>query len=308
MLVLAASAAIAQPWPTKPITIVIPQQAGSNSDGVIRPMGPLLQEILGQPIVFENRPGANGMIGAEYVARAKPDGYTLLLGASSVLVANAGLYKKVPYDPIKDFQPVAGVGRTSMMLVARSDFPAKTIDELVHYVKSAAKPVNVAYGSSTAQIAIALFSSSAGVRVNPIPYKGTPQLLTDLFGGVVQVGVVDVASAGAHLKSGRLVGLAITDAQRAASAPEVATLAERYPNATLISWTGLVAPKGTPPDVVDKIYQAVKVASADPEVNKRYATANITPSLLSPQELAKTLRDDLPRWEALMRAAGIERE
>ena len=308
MLVGAACIAWGQAWPTRPITIVIPQQAGSNSDGVVRPMAPVLQQLLGQPIVFENKPGANGMIGAEYVAKAKPDGYTLLLAASSVLVANAGLYKKIPYDPVRDFEPVAGLGRTSMMLVARSDFPAKNLDDLVRYIKSAGQPINMAYGSSTAQIAIALFASATGTKVNTIPYKGTPQLLTDLFGGVVQIGVVDVASATAHLQAGKLIGLAITDAKRVASAPEVPTLSERYANATLISWTGLVAPRGTPPDIIEKVHQAAMSASADPEVNKRYATTNITSSPLSPQELAKAIKDDLPRWDALMRSAGIERE
>lgn len=298
----------AQQYPSRPTTIVIPQQAGSNSDSVVRPMIPFLQEALGQPVIVDNRAGANGMIGAEYVARAKADGYTLLLAASSVFVANSHMYKKLAYDPVKDFRPIVGLGRTSMMFMARPDFAAKTLDEFIAYAKSQPQPLNVAYGSSTAQVAIAMLASASGVKLNPIPYKGSPQLLTDLMGGTIQVGVVDVASGSSYIKSGRAVGLAITDSSRSSFVPQVPALSEKYPGVALVSWTALVAPAGTPDEVIKVWHEAVRKSIDRPEVLERFASSGVTPSLLAPAVLEKTIRDDLVRWGALMRSAGIEKE
>jgi tripartite-type tricarboxylate transporter receptor subunit TctC len=297
-----------QTYPSKPITIVVPQQAGSFSDSVIRPMLPSMQELLGQPLVIDNKAGANGVIGAELVARARPDGYTLLLAASSVFVTNANLYKKLSYDPVKDFRSVASLGRVSMMYVARPDLPVRNIDELIAYAKAQGRPLDIAYGSSTAQLAIALLGSAAGLKFNPIPYKGSPQLLTDLLGGTVQIGVVDVASGTSHVKAGRLRALATTDSARSTYLPDVPGLAERFPGATLVSWIGLVAPAGTPDEVIRTLYDAVRQSIDKPEVARRFAAASATAALSSPAELDRTIRDDIASWGALMRAAGIERE
>lgn len=303
-----AVGAHAQKFPSKPITIIVPQQAGSFSDNVIRPLLPGLQEALGQPVVIENKAGANGIIGAEIVARAKPDGYTLLVAASSVFVTNANLYKKLSYDPVKDFRSIASLGRVSMMFVTRSDFPAKTVDQLIAYAKTQGKPIDIAYGSSTAQLAIALLGSVSGVTFNTIPYKGSPQLLTDLLGGTVQIGVVDVASGTPHVKSGKVRALATTDSQRSPFLPDVPGLGEHFPGATLVSWNGLVAPAGTPDDVVKKLYDAVRKAMNKPEVVMRYNRAFVTASLSTPAELDKTIKDDIVKWGQLMHVAGIEKE
>lgn len=298
----------AQSYPTRPITIIVPQQAGSYSDNLVRPIAAALQEELGQPVVIENKPGANGIIGVEAAARAKPDGYTLLLSASSVFVSNAGLYKKLSYDPVKDFRSVAGLSNVSMMYVARSDFPARNVDDLLSYAKRAGKPIDVAYGSSTAQLAISLLSSASGVAFNAIPYKGSPQVTSDLLGGVVQVAVVDMASGASFVNSGRLNALATTDTGRNAFLPDVPPLAERFPGAALVSWTGLAAPTGTPDEVVRILYAAVRKSLEKPEVTRRLATVSISPALMAPEVLDNTIRDDIPRWTALMRSAGIERQ
>ena len=309
-LVLAASSfeAAAQAWPARPITIIVPQQAGSYSDNMIRPVAVAMQEQLGQPVIIENKPGANGVIGAEAGARAKPDGYTLLLSASSVFVSNAGLYKKLSYDPVKDFRSVAGLSKISMMFVARPDFPARTVDELVARAKASGQPLHVAVGSSTAQLAVALLSAASGVPFQAIPYKGSPQVTTDLLGGVVPLAVVDVASGAAFIKSGRMVGIATTDSARNGFLPEVPTIAERFPGATLVSWTGLAAPAGTSDDVVRTLHEAVRKSLERADVQQRLAASSITPALMTPAVLDRTLREDLPRWAALMRAAGIEKE
>lgn len=308
MLALPTLDTAAQSYPTRPITIIVPQQAGSYSDNLMRPIAAALQEELGQPVVIENKPGANGIIGVEAAARAKPDGYTLLLSASSVFVSNAGLYKKLSYDPVKDFRSVAGLSNVSMMYVARSDFPARNVDDLLSYARRAGKPIDVAYGSSTAQLAISLLSSVSGVAFNAIPYKGSPQVTSDLLGGVVQVAVVDMASGASFVNSGRLNALATTDTGRNAFLPDVPPLAERFPGAALVSWTGLAAPTGTPDEVVRILYAAVRKSLEKPEVTRRLATVSISPALMAPEVLDNTIRDDIPRWTALMRSAGIERQ
>ncbi len=313
-LLLAAAAACCGParaqtsYPTRPVTIVVPQQPGSFSDNVIRPLLPALQEALGQPVLIDNKAGANGIIGAEAVARARPDGYTLLLAASSVFVTNYHLHKRLSYDPVNDFRGIASLGRVSMMYVARADFPAGTVEELVALARSQNRAIDVAHGSSTAQLAISLLATATGTQFNPIPYKGSPQVLTDLQGGTVSVAVVDAASGAAHVKAGRLRALATTDSQRSPFLPDVPGLAERYPGATLVSWNGLVAPAGTPDAVVQRLYEAVRKAMDRPEVATRYAAAAVTPSLSTPAQLDQTVRDDLVQWGRLMQAAGIEKQ
>lgn len=300
--------ATAQTWPSRPITIIVPQSAGSYSDNMIRPVAASLQELLGQPIVIDNKPGANGIIGADAAARAKPDGYTLLLSASSVFVSNAGLYKKLAYDPIKDFRSVAGLSKTAMMFVVRPDFPARSVDAMLMQARNAGKPLNVAVGSSTARLALSLLSSVSDVPFNAVPYKGSPQAITDLLGGVVPVAVVDMASGTAFVKSGRMNAIATTDSERNAFLPDVPTLAERYPGATLVSWTGLSAPAGTPDEAVRVLGEAVRKSLADPDVRQRLATSSITPSLMTSDALDRAIREDTPRWTTLMRAAGIQAE
>ena len=308
LLAALACAARAETYPSRPVTIIVPQQAGSNSDNVMRPLAAALQAALGQPFTIDNRVGANGIIGVTVAARAKPDGYTLLVASSTSFVANPALYKKLDYDPVKDFRGIANIGKTSMMFVTRPDFPARSVDELLTYAKRQGKPLDIGYGSSTAQIAISLLASSSGATFEAVPYKGTPQLTTDLIGGVLPVGVVDVGNGAQQIRNGQLKALAITDVARSTFAPDVPTLSERYAGVTLVSWIAVVAPAGTPDAIVRTLYEALRQAIARPDVVQRFAAAGTTIALAPPEAVDQEVRDDLPRWNALIRAAGIERE
>jgi tripartite-type tricarboxylate transporter receptor subunit TctC len=259
-------------------------------------------------VVIDNRAGANGVIGTQLGARAKPDGYTLLAGSSTTLAANVGLFKNLPYDPQKDFQAVAGLGSTSMMFMVRSDFPAKDLKGFLAYASKQTNPMPVAYGSSSAQVALALLGKISGVKFSGIPYKGTPQAITDLIGGQIQVAIVDVGNGVPQIKSGRAVALAISGATRSVSAPNIPTLAETWPGTQLVTWIGLVAPAGTPLAIVDKLNQAVTTALAQPEVVQQFATISTEIEPVSHPELTKRMQRDQTQWLELIKAAGIQAE
>lgn len=304
---LAASVA-AQDFPARPVTIVVPYGPGSYTDNVVRPVALTLQKILGQPVVIDNKGGAGGILGSQFVARAKPDGYTLLAGSSTTLAANAGLYKALPYDPAKDFAPVGGLASTSMMFMVRSDFPAKDLRGFLAHAAKQGAPLPVAYGSSSAQVALALLAKASGVKFTAVPYKATPQAITDLIGGQVPAAIVDVANGVPQMKAGKLVALAISGSTRSASAPDVPTLAETWPGTQLVTWVGLVAPAGTPAPVVEKLSAAVAAAIAAPEVKQQFSTMATELEPASHDELGRRMQRDHKLWLDLMKAAGIQPE
>ncbi len=297
-----------QTFPSRPVTIVVPYPAGSATDNLVRPVAAALQVALGQAVIVENKSGAQGVIGTQYVARAKPDGYTLLAGSSTTLAANVSLFKSLPYDPIKDFQPVAGLGYTSMMFMVRADSSAKDLKSFLALARAEANPMPVAYGSSSAQVALALLSKVSGVKFTPVPYKGTPQAITELIGGTIPMAIVDVGNGVPQIKSGRLSALAISGTSRSASAPDVPTLSESFNNTQLVTWIGLVAPAGTPQAVVDKLYGAISSLLATPEMKQRFASISTELDSVSPQDLGKRMERDLVQWSELIRAAGIQPE
>ena len=298
----------AQDFPSLPVTIVVPYGPGSYTDNVVRPLAVVLQKLLGQPVIIDNRAGASGIIGTQHVARAKADGYTLLAGSSTTLAANAGLFKTLPYDPRKDFVPVAGFAATSMMLMVRSDFAAKDLKSFLAYAGRQPNPLTVAYGSSSAQVALALVAKESGVKFTAVPYKGTPQAITDLLGGQVQVAIVDVANGVPQIRSGKLHALAISGTARSASAQDVPTLAETWPGTQLVTWVGLVAPTGTPSTVVDKLSAAVSTALASPELKQQFITIATDLDPASAQELGRRMQRDHVLWLDLIKAAGIQPE
>ena len=298
----------AQEYPVRAITIVVPFPAGSATDNLIRPLAATLQTTLGQPVVIDNKPGANGVVASQLVARAKPDGYTLLAGSSTTLAANVGLFKSLPYDPIKDFEPVAGMGSTSMMFMVRADHPAKDLKSFVALASKEANPMPVAYGSSSAQVALAMFSKATGVKFTPVPYKGTPQAITDLLGGTIPMAIVDVGNGVPHVKSGKLTALAISNTSRSVSAPNVPTLAETYPGTELVTWIGLVAPAGTPQPIVEKLWTAINAALATADIKEKFAAISTEVEPVAPKELARRMQRDQVRWIDLIKAAGIQPE
>jgi tripartite-type tricarboxylate transporter receptor subunit TctC len=304
-----AQVGIAQDYPSRSITIVVPFAAGSVTDTLVRVLAAELQKLLGQPVLVDDKPGAQGVIGTRYGAIAKPDGYTLLAGSSTTLAANVGLFKKLPYDPVKDFQPIAGFAYTSMMFMVRADSPAKDLKSFLALARKESLPMPAAFGSSSGQVALALLSMASGVKFTPVPYKSTPQVLTDLIGGQVPMAVVDVGSGMTQIRGGgRLTALAISGAARSVSAPDVPTLAESFPNIELVTWIGLVAPAGTPMPVVDKLYSAIAKALASAEVKQKFTAASTEVELVAPGDLAKRMQRDQARWIELIRAAGITPE
>jgi len=308
VLGLALPAAQAQDYPARPVTMVVPFPAGTGTDNLIRPVALELQKLLGQPVVIDNRGGAQGVIGAQYVAQAKPDGYTLLVGSVTTLAANVGLFKTLPFDPVRDFQPVAGVASTSMMFLVRADSPNKDLKTLLATARQQQTPVPVAYASSSGQVALALLSRAMGVKFTPVPYKGSPQAVNDLIGGVVPVAVVDIGSGLPQVRAGKLAALATTGNARSASAPDVPTLSESYPGSGLVTWIGVVAPTGTPKPVVDHLYEAFAKVLAMPATKEKFGSMSFDVETVAPAELGKRMQADQAHWIGLIRAAGIQPE
>lgn len=295
-----------QDYPSQPVTIIVPYGPGSYMDSVIRPFAQALQKTLGQTIIVDNKGGANGVVGSQYAARAAPDGYTLLVGSTTTLAANAGLFKSLPYEPLKDFTPIAGLASTSMMLMVRSDFPAHDIKGFLAHAGKQSEPLAIGYGSSSAQVALAQLSKVSGLNLMGVPYKATPQALTDLVGGQVPAAIVDVSNGIPHIQSGRLVALAISGEKRSAAAPGVPTLGEIFPGVQLVTWIGLVAPAGTPEPVLAKLGAATTEALNAPDFKRQLESLSTELDPMTAQEMRERMERDRTQWLDLIKEAGIE--
>lgn len=298
--------ALAQEYPTRPITIIVPQPPGSASDNVTRPIAAALKETLGQPVIIENKGGAAGMIGMGQAARAAPDGYTLVVVSNTTMAANPSMYKKLPYDAEKDFTPVALMGLTSMMFVVRTEFPAESLDALLAQAAGRTTPFTAGYGSSTAQVALNILTTASNTAMTPVPYPGTPKLMVDLLGGTVDLAVVDVGNGMVQARSGKVRPLAIAASRRLEASGDVPTLAERFRNATMDTWIALAAPAGTPKAIVDKVNAAVNQAAGRADVRQAFSTVAIDIATATPAELGAMIKEDQKKWPAMIRAAGIE--
>jgi tripartite-type tricarboxylate transporter receptor subunit TctC len=307
-LALAAPAASqAQAFPAKPIRLVVTYPPGGGADLMARLVAPKMAESLGQPVVVENKPGASGQIGAAEVARAAPDGHTIMLDASSFAV-NPSLYAKLPYDPAKAFQPLAVLALYPNMLVVTPPYPPKDVKELVALARS--KPGTVAFASSgngSAQhLAGELFKQKAGVDMTHIPYKGGGPALNDVMGGQVPVFFANIASGLAHVKAGKLRALALTGGKRASSLPEVPTMAEAgVPGYEVYEWNAIFAPAGTPAPVVEKLAAAIAKAVQSPEVKDRVATLGGELAGYGPKEAEKFVREQTELWGKVVKAGNI---
>lgn len=302
---VAAGSARAQSYPSRPITIVVPYGPGSSTDNIARPVARALQEVLRQPVVAENRGGANGVIGTQYAARARADGHTLLIASSTTMAANVGLFRNLPYDPARDFVPVAGVAQTSMLFVVPAEAPARTIATFLDRAREG-RPPPIAYGSSSAQVALALLGKVSGIEFTGVPYRDTPQVLTDLMGGQIAMGIVDVGNAVPYLRDGKLRGLVMSGASRSAFAPDVPTMAETWPGTSLVTWIGLVAPAGTPAAIVQQLDTALAGIMARPDIRQQFQTMGTDIEMVSHQALAERLPRDQAQLLELIRLAGIE--
>jgi tripartite-type tricarboxylate transporter receptor subunit TctC len=299
--------ALAQDYPNRPIRIVVPFSPGGAVDGPTRIVAQKLGERLGQQIVVENKPGAGATLGAAEVAKAAPDGYTLLL-ASQTNAISATMYRKLPFDPVEDFTPVMLIGEEPGVLVVHPSFPAKTLDEFIAYVKE--NPGKVDYASSGngsgQHLFAAMFASMAGLRMNHVPYKGSAQATTDLLGGTVPVSIPGTAGMMGHIKAGKLRALATTGAKRAEALPDVPALAERVPGYEAYVWLGLLAPKGTPQPIVDRLQRELQAVMALPEVRTYYSGHNLEIVASTPAAFGTFFRNERDRWAKVIAETGAK--
>jgi tripartite-type tricarboxylate transporter receptor subunit TctC len=307
---LAAGAmnASAQTFPVKPVHITVPFTPGSATDISARAMQQKLSEFWGQPVIIENRPGAGGTIGSGQVARAAPDGYTLLVQASGYAAAPA-IYAKLPYDPAKDFADVTAVAGQATVLVVAPSSGFKTLGELLAAAR--AKPGTINFASAGSGSGTHLngekFKGMAGIDVVHIPYKGTPEALTDTIAGRVTYYFSPIAAALPHIRDGKLVALAVSTAKRTSLLPDAPTVAEAgVPNFNFNLWTGLFAPAGTPPQVVEKIASDIQRAWADPEVKARLAKIGLEPMPMTPAEFKAFVKAEMDDATRVLQAAGVK--
>jgi tripartite-type tricarboxylate transporter receptor subunit TctC len=304
---LAAGGALAQAFPSKPVRIVVPQTPGGASDALARIVGQKLSERWHQPVVVENKPGAGGNLGTDYVAKSQADGYTLLMSYVGTQAINGSLYKSLSYDPYKDFATVATVATVPFALVVNQNFPPKTVQELVAYAK--AHPGQVNFGSagngSLNQLLGEMVNMNQGIKLVHVPYKGAAGALTDTIAGQIQMTFGSLPSVAGHIRGDKLRALAITGGKRSAAFPNVPTLGEAGLNGFELSpWFGLLAPAGTPEAVVKKINADVAEALRDPDLLEKFAANGADPYVTAPQEFAHVLQRDIQKWSQVVKASG----
>jgi len=310
VLALVASPVFAQPYPSKPIRFIVSFPPGGSSDLIVRAIAPRMGERLGQPVLVENRPGAGGMIGVDAVAKAPPDGYTIGLAAAGALSSNISLYPSMPYHPEKDLAPVSMLAMIPFFLVAHPS-QASSLKELIETAR--AKPGALSYGyggnGSTMHLAGELFNMMAKVKVQGVPYKGSGPVAADVLGGQVPLGVVDVPSAIANVRAGKLRALAVTAKRRISAAPDVPTFEEAgLPGYEAVGWFGTVAPAGTPSEIIRRLNLEIKTALSVPDIRERALAAGAEPFTDSPEEFAAFIREETRKWAEVIKAAGVKLE
>jgi len=308
---LGVAPALAQNYPAKPIRILIAQAPGSATDVISRVVGNRLSEGLGQPVVIEARPGAGGVVGTEAAARSAPDGYTLFMANNSTHGSNPAVYAKLPYDAINDFAPIAFVASVPYVLVVDPSLPAKNVQELIALAKS--RPGRMNYASagngSTHHFCGELLKSMSGIDLQHIPYKGSPPAIAGLLGGEVSLMFANVADIGSQIKSGKVKPLAVTTAKRAASLPEVPTMAEAgLPGFEIVSWFGLLAPAGTPAPIVSRLNaETVKVLERE-DIQATLARQGLEVAPGTPEQFAAHIKREIAKFTKIGKAAGIKAE
>jgi tripartite-type tricarboxylate transporter receptor subunit TctC len=302
-----AFGATAADYPTRPITIVVAFPPGGPSDVLARIVGKKMEQIVGQPFIIENRPGAGGNIAAEMVARAAPDGYTLLNGNNSILATNAALYKKINFDAEKDFIPLSLIGTQGSILVVNPKVPVKSLAELIALAKANPGKLNFAssgYGAA-AHLAGELFKTEAKIDIVHVAYKGAAPALQELIGGQTQMMFATAASVVAHIKGGLVRPLAVTTLTRIPALPDIPTMDELgLKGFDATTWHGLVAPAGTPKEIVDTLSRAINTALKDPAVRKSLGDLGVDIVGNSPAEFAAYIKAEIPKWTAVVKSSG----
>ena len=309
LLAVVAHSAFAQAWPTQPVRIVVPYPAGGAVDFLARQYAAKLSVELRQTVLVDNRAGAGGLIGADYVAKARPDGYTLVLGTNSSHAIAPSVVKKMPYDPVNDFAPVSLLAVTPYVVVVNPEVPAKTLAELIALAKS--KPDTLAFGSAgsgtTPHLAGELFSTMTGVKMRHIPYKGSGPMVNDLLGGQIQLAFDN--SAMSQIKAGKLRALSVTGSHRLPSLPDVPTPAEAgLPGYEVLGWFGLYAPKGTPNDIVALLARETRKIMAMPDLVERITGFGLTARPIAQAEFNAFLLSDTAKWANVVKDANVQSE
>ncbi|MBS0541274.1 MAG: tripartite tricarboxylate transporter substrate binding protein [Proteobacteria bacterium] len=303
-----AVSAFAADYPARPIKLVVPYAPGGGADSVARIVAKKVSENIGQPIVIENKGGAGSILGTDMVAKAEPDGYTLLLGQSGPISINPAVYKTLPYDPVKDFAPITMTTAYPYILVVNADSPAKTLQEFVKLAKD--KPGSMNYGSTGVgaanHLVSELFNSKAGLKMTHVPYRGTALAVGDLLSGQLSMVWGDPISVLGHIKSGKLRALAVTSSGRSPVAPDVPTVAESgYPGFEALAWHGILAPAKTPPSIVEKLNAEIVKALADPATKKLLTDQAMATVGNTPPEFAAFIQKDILLWKGVAQAANV---
>ena len=306
--VLCTSMASAQPYPNKPIKAVVPFAAGSATDTIGRAFTAKMSEVLGQPIIVENKPGVNGMLGADAVAKAAPDGYTILIGTNSTNAALKSLMKKLPYDQDTAFTPLGYMGSVPLIVAVNNDVPAKTLREFVNLAKAKPNHVTFASASTSQLVSSEMLASMAGIQMTNVPYKSGPAAMTDLIGGQVMMFSADFAVMLPQVKGGKIRGLAVTSTKRSAAIPELPTVNEALglKDYELIAYFAMFAPAGTPPDVVARLNAAINAAASSKDIQEKFAGIGFVVDPGTPEALAQRTKAGTAKWAKAIRDAKIE--
>ena len=303
-----ATAAAAQGYPAKVVRIVVPYPAGTGPDNIGRLVAQNFQESLGQPFIIENRPGALANVGTAEVARAAPDGYTLLFTTNTPHGANPALFKNLPFDPVKDFAPIGRIISTSMILLVKSDLPVNNLREFSAYARSRPAGVTAGYGSAGSQVAIAKVRAFGKFKSVDVPYKGVSLAVADVLSGQVDFTFADYAVALGQIKGGKLKGLGVTALHRTPLAPNLAAFAEDVPGFDVSLWYGLVAPAGTPREIVNKLYETLTRGLNRPEIKARLADTGLEVSNIGPEPFAEFIKAEIAKWARDAKEAGMQPE
>jgi tripartite-type tricarboxylate transporter receptor subunit TctC len=310
VLLLACAPALAQEaYPSKPIRVVIGYSAGGGNDLIVRLIAPRLSEALGQPVIVENKPGAQGIIAGEQVAKAPADGYTILMGPSGPMTINPATYARLPYSPTRDFAPVTMIASFPLILTVAGSSALRTVQDLVAYAK--ANPGKVSYASSAApfQVAAELFKQRTGTEFIHVPYKGSNESVHAVISGLVTMTLADAAPVSGPVRAGTARALAVTSRERHPTLPAVPTLAEAgIPDMEILLWTALFAPAGTPPRAIARLQAEVARVVRLPEIREGMSRLGVDPVGGSAEELGKVLLRDIARWSAVAKAAGIKND
>ncbi|MVW78894.1 tripartite tricarboxylate transporter substrate binding protein [Bordetella sp. 02P26C-1] len=293
-------------YPEKPVRLVVPFTPGSITDVVARSLAQGMERELGQSVVVENRAGANGTVGTVSAIRAEPDGYTLFMVGVSTGASNVSAFKALPYDPRRDFAPIGLVAEAPFMLVARADLPVRSVKDLIDYAKANPGKLSYGYGSGSAQLCGAQVVSMGGFTATPVAYRGVPQVMTDLIGGVLDFTIADMVNGLQQSRAGKVTPLGVTSKTRSPLAPEVPSLAEAgLPDYDLNVWFGMAAPAGTSPEVISRVNSALRNVLQSPALQQQFTSNGLTVRASSPEEFRDLIASDIDKWGKVFVDAGL---